>query len=130
MLLGDLSQILFQQYRPNCDMGWIEMPQRGSLLPYRGGAILSLQAWKHRAVKRRDFITLLGGMVAFSPTVLTVSTSSANRLLMLTASSRARSRPICRCRYQLSTRERFGEYGVVEHLRPRRGRTGSGRGLR
>src|SRR3954454_1971706 len=32
-------------FGPNCDIGWIEMPQRGSLLPYRG--VLSF-LWKAR----------------------------------------------------------------------------------
>jgi hypothetical protein len=50
------------QFGPNCDIGWIEMPQRGSLLPYRGvlsflskarEASSSEAARVHHAARRR-----------------------------------------------------------------------------
>jgi putative ABC transport system substrate-binding protein len=55
-------------------------------------------ASRHRvpAVYSNRLFVTDGGLLSYSPDA---STSSANRLLMLTASSRARSRPICRsCR--------------------------------
>jgi hypothetical protein len=39
----------------------IEIPQRSSLLPYRGVLSFGRKHGRHWAVKRRNFITLLGG---------------------------------------------------------------------
>ena len=46
------------------DIGRVEIPQRSSLLPYRGVLSFRSEARRYQAVKRREFITLLGGAAA------------------------------------------------------------------
>ena len=55
-----MSQALSVAVDPTAVIGWIEIPQRSSLL-YRGVLSFGRKHGRHRAVKRREFITLLGG---------------------------------------------------------------------
>ena len=42
---GDIQALAERSgFDPNCDMGWIEMPQRSSHLPYPRRAILSVES--------------------------------------------------------------------------------------
>src|SRR5262249_57072595 len=47
-----------------CDISWTKIPQRSSLLPSQRYAILSVGSTGGFGLKRRAFITLLGGAAA------------------------------------------------------------------